>query len=120
MTIAEDSSEDGVMTLFAVNASEGRHIRATPLPSALQNVLVGQRSSSSFRGMQEMYGRPAGDLRRRLFTVVLTGTPPEIALATACLDEIDEIMDRYGTADYDRRHPDISTGVPWPPLLRQA
>lgn len=116
MTIAEESSENGVMTLLAVNASEGRHLRATSLPSALQNVLVGQRSSSSFRGMQEMYGLPAGDLRRRLFTVVLAGTPSESALATACLDEIDEIMDRYGTADSDRRHPDITTGKPWPSL----
>lgn len=116
MTIAEDASEDGVMALLAVNASEGRYLRATSLPSALQNILVGQRSSTSFRGMQEMYGLPAGDLRRRLFDVVLTGKPAEVALATACLDEIDEIMDRYGTAESDRRHPDITTGKPWPSL----
>ena len=116
MTIAEDASEDGVMTLLAVNASEGRQLRATSLPSALQTVLVGRRSSSSFRGMQEMYGLPAGDLRRRLFNVVLSGTPDEAALATSCLDEVDEIMDRYGTAESDRRHPDITTGKPWPSL----
>ena len=97
-----------------VNASEGRRLRATSLPSALQNVLVGKRSSSSFRGMQEMYGLPAGDLRRRLFNVVLTGTSAEVSLAKSCLDKIDEIMNRYGTADSDRRHPDITTGIPWP------
>ncbi len=114
MTIAEDASEDGVMALLALNSSEGRYLRATSLPSALQNLLVGQRSSSSFRGMQEMYGLPAGDLRRRLFNVVLAGTPAEVSLATSCLDEIDEIMDRYGTAESDRRHPDITTGKPWP------
>ena len=114
LTIAEDASEEGVMTLLAVNASEGRRLRATSLPSALQKVLVGQRSSSSFRGMQEMYGLPAGDLRRRLFHVVLSGTPAEVTLATSCLDEIDEIMDRYGTADSYHRHPDITSGKPWP------
>jgi hypothetical protein len=116
MTIAEDASDDGIMTLVAVNASEGRHLRATSLPSALQNLLVGRRNSSSFRGMQEMYGLPAGDIRRRLFYVVLTGTPAEVSLATSCLDEIDEIIDRYGAGESDRRHPDITTGKPWPSL----
>jgi hypothetical protein len=116
MTIAEDSSEDGVLVLLEVNASEGRPLRSTALPSALQNVLVGERPSSSFQGMKELYGLPAGNLRRRLFDVFLRGKPAETSLASACLDEIDEIRDRYGSADSDRRHPDITAGKPWPSL----
>jgi hypothetical protein len=54
MTIAEDASDDGVMVLLTVSASEGRSFRSTSLASALQNVLVGERTSSSFRGMREM------------------------------------------------------------------
>ena len=117
MTIAEDASEDGVLVLLEVSASEGRPLRSTALPSALQNLLVGERPSSTFRGMKEMYGLPAGDLRRRLFDVVLIGSPAEASLATACLDEIDEIRDRYGTADSDRRHPNVSLGKPWPSIV---
>jgi hypothetical protein len=116
MTIAEDASDDGVLALLEVSASEGRPLRSTALPSALQNVLVGERPSSSFRGMKEMYGLPAGDLRWRLFHVVLRGSPAAASLATACLDEIDEIRDRYGSADSDRRHPDILAGKAWPSL----
>jgi hypothetical protein len=116
MTIAEDSSEDGVMTLLEVGASEGRSLPSTALPTALTKLLVGQRPSSSFQGMNEMYGLPAGDLRRRLFNRVLSGTPAEVGLAMACLDEIDEIRDRYGSADSDRRHPNILAGEPWPLL----
>jgi hypothetical protein len=77
MTIAEDSSEDGVLALLEVSASEGRPLRSTALPSALQNVLVGERPSSSFQGMKELYGLPAGDLRRRSFDVFLRCTPAE-------------------------------------------
>lgn len=115
-TIAEDASDDGVLALLEVSASEGRPLRSTALPSALQNVLVGERPSSSFRGMKEMYGLPAGDLRRRLFHLVLRGSPAAASRATACLDEIDEIRDRYGSADSDRRHPDVMAGKPWPTL----
>ena len=117
ITIAEDSSEDGVMTLLEVGASEGRPLLSTALPSALKNLLVGERPSSSFQGMKEMYGLPAGNLRRRLFNSVLSGRLAEIDLATACLDEIDEIRDRYGTGDSDRRHPNIMAGKPWPLLV---
>lgn len=117
MTVAETPSEDGVMTLLEVGASEGRPLRSTALPSALRNLLVGERPSSSFQGMKEMYGLPAGDLRRRLFNSVLSGRPAEVGLATACLDEIDEIGDRYGSADSDRRHPNIMAGTPWPLLV---
>jgi hypothetical protein len=73
MTIAEDASEDGVLALLEANASEGRPLRSTALPSALQNVLDGERPSSSFQGMKELYGLPAGNLRRRLFDVFLRG-----------------------------------------------
>jgi hypothetical protein len=117
MTIAEDPSEDGVLTLLEVGASEGRPLLSTVLPSALKNLLVAERPSSSFQGMKEMYGLPAGDLRRRLFDRVLSGRPAEVGLATACLDEIDEIRDRYGSADSDRRHPNIVAGNPWPLLV---
>jgi hypothetical protein len=42
MTIAEDASEGGVLALLEVSASEGRPLRSTALPSALQNVLIGR------------------------------------------------------------------------------
>jgi hypothetical protein len=112
--IADDHSEEGVIVLLRASASETTEMRNTALREALQDVLVDQRPSSSFRGMQEMYALPAGHLRRTLFDIILSGSAAEAALATACLDEIDEIRDRYGATDSDRRHPHIQSGVPWP------
>lgn len=114
--IANDHSEAGVISLLRASAALGRALRNTVLGEALKNVLVDERPSSNFRGMQEMYSRPAGRLRRMLFDIVQGGNASEVVLATACLEEIDEIKDRYGTTDSDRRHPHIQSGIPWPRL----
>jgi hypothetical protein len=114
--IADDHTEAGVLLLLRVSAAEGRPMRNTALAEALNNVLVDKRPSLSFHGMQEMYALPAGRLRKMLFDLLLSGSPAEIDLAAACLDEIDEIRDRYGATDSDRRHPHIQTGMPWPKL----
>ena len=105
-----------MLLILRVSAAEGKLMRNTALAEALNSVLVDERPSSNFRGMKEMYALPAGRLRRLLFDIVLGGTAAEIALATACLDDIDEIRDRYGATDTDRRHPHIQSGIPWPRL----
>jgi hypothetical protein len=35
-------------------------------------------------------------------------------LAEACLVEIEELRDEHGRVDDEPRHPDISSGQPWP------
>lgn len=114
--IANDHSEAGVILLLRISAADRKAMRNTALYEALQNVLVAQRPSSNFHGNQEMYALPAGRLRRMLFDIVLGGNDAEVVLATACLEEIDEIRDRYGATDTDRRHPHIQSGAPWPRL----
>jgi hypothetical protein len=46
----------------------------------------------------------------------MSGNDTEKRLAVDCLRAIDEIRDDYGQVDSEPRHPDITTGVPWPIL----
>jgi hypothetical protein len=114
--IAEDTSESGVLVLLRAAATENRPYRATALHRAIESALISQRPSENFRGMQEMFSRPTGPLRRALFDIALSGNPTEVALAKACLEAIDELRDRYGSVETDRRHPNIASGRPWPLL----
>ena len=55
-----------------------------------------------------------GSVRKILFGL-LAGSAAEAALAAKCLTAIDRLRDQYGIADNDPRHPDITSGKPWPP-----
>ena len=59
---------------------------------------------------------PAPELRKRFFEMLVNGNSVEARLASECLRAIDEIRDEYGYVDSEPRHPDITTGVPWPLL----
>ena len=59
---------------------------------------------------------PAPELRRELFKMVVSDNAAESQLAAECLTAIDQIRDDYGHVDSEPRHPDITTGVPWPQI----
>lgn len=114
--IAESPDTQAVLLLVRDAAALGKEFRATALHMALHNVLVGRRPSSSWSGMQELYSLPASEPRRELFGLVVDGNAAESALASKCLTVIDQMRDDYGDVETERRHPDITRGVPWPQL----
>jgi hypothetical protein len=111
--ISEAPDIDGIMLLVKDSAAQNRPFRQTVLYQALQHALTGQRPSSQWRGMQEVFGIPSPELRQKLFALVLHGGALS-ELAVACLNAIDDIREHYGEAESESRHPDITAGRPWP------
>jgi hypothetical protein len=112
--IAEAPDLQGVILLLRSAAAAGKTFQQTPVHSALRNMLVEQRPSGTWAGMQELVSVPASELRKELFTLVVKGNAAEIDLASKTLTVIDEMRDDYGDVEIERRHPDITRGVPWP------
>lgn len=111
--IAESPDIDGIMLLVRENGAQKRNFRQTVLYEALRHALTGQRASSHFRGMQEIFGIPLPALRKKLFALIPDGGSLS-ELAIDCLNSIDDIREHYGEAESEPRHPDITTGRPWP------
>jgi len=111
--IADAADTEGVLLLVRDGAAQGKSFRATSLHTALQKVLIGTTPIES-SGMQQLYSLPAHELRRNLFDILIYGNTKESKLAAECLSAIDEIRDDYGWVYSEPRHPNISTGVPWP------
>ena len=55
---------------------------------------------------------PAVDLRRKLLAMTTDGGPEDIA--ARWLNLVDGIRDEYGLPQGEPRHPDLSSGKPWP------
>ena len=114
--IAEAADTDGVLLLTRQGASRKKRFRSTTLSTALRNVFIGHTPIEP-SGMQSSYSRPAPGLRKCLFHLVTSGDIAEARLASECLRAFDEIRDDYGNVESEPRHPDITTGVPWPKLV---
>jgi hypothetical protein len=111
--IAEGPDVDGIMLLVREYGAQRRTFRQTVLYEALRHALTGQRPSSHYRGMEEIFGIPLPELRKRLFALIPEGGSLS-ELAIDCLHAIDDIREHYGEAESEPRHPDITTGRPWP------
>ena len=113
--IAETADAQGVLLLAREGAAQNKPLRATSVYSALRYVLIGWTPMEA-SGTQQLYSLPAPELRRELFKMIVNGTAAESRMAAECLTAIDEIRDDYGHVDMEPRHPDITTGVPWPQI----
>jgi hypothetical protein len=111
--IAECPDIDGIMLLVRDYAAQKRNFHQTVLYVALRNSLTGQRPSSHLRGMQEIFGIPSPELRKKVFALIPEGGSVS-ELAVDCLNAIDDIREHYGEAESEPRHPDITAGRPWP------
>lgn len=105
---------EGILILIRECAAQGRKMQNTPLYSAIRNLTVGERESQHWVGMSELYGVPAQELKKGIFEILTSGNEHEVLLAKECLVLFDDIRDDYGIAESETRHPDISTGIPWP------
>lgn len=84
------------------------------LASALRNAALGRRPVEGWStNTYEEFSVSLAELRRELFGLTLAGDA-QSRLAQACLIEIEELRDEHGRVDDEPRHPDISSGQPWP------
>lgn len=110
--VAEDPDTDGLLLLIKI---EIEHSCSFISWRTIKNVVTEQVPSENWKGAYEVVPVPAVELRRNLLAMTRDGGPTDVA--ARCLNEIDEIRDRYGTPDSEPRHPDLASGKPWPIIL---
>jgi hypothetical protein len=112
--IVDVADARGVLLLINSASARRKPFQATGLYTALRHVLVGQRPSAGWPGIEEMHSVPASELRKELFAIVVDRTAADAARAEDCLIAIDQMRDDYGDVASERRHPGIARGLPWP------
>jgi hypothetical protein len=84
------------------------------LANALRNAALGRRPVEGWSvNTYEEFSVSLAGLRRELFGLALA-EDAQSRLAEACLVEIEELRDEHGRVDDEPRHPDNSSGQPWP------
>ncbi|MFC4217221.1 NACHT domain-containing protein [Pseudophaeobacter arcticus] len=68
--------------------------------------------SEDWRGAYEVVPVPSTLLRKELLALTVEGGKNDPA--ARCLTEIDKARDRYSAPESEPRHPDLSSGRPWP------
>jgi hypothetical protein len=112
MTMDDMSDEDVLMALFESNVGSANAKRG--LSRVIKNISVGRRPVEGWDGAFEEFGLPLTNLRARLFAM-LPANDARASLAKECLIAIEWHRDERGRVSSEPRHPDISTGRPWPP-----
>jgi hypothetical protein len=110
--IAESANHETIIFLVEEYALQHRQFDGG-LQNALRRALVDEVPSPDYAGMKTLVAAPAPLLRKDLFTISLGGTEAS-PIALRCLQAIDDLREDYGSAVSEPRHPDISTGKPWP------
>jgi hypothetical protein len=84
------------------------------IAQALRNAALGRRPVEGWSAnAYEEFSVSLAELRRELFGLALANDA-QSRLAESCLVEIEELRDEHGRVDDEPRHPDISSGQPWP------
>jgi hypothetical protein len=112
LAIVELGIPDGVLAL-----ARDRARRQQPYDGILQRAIreagLAEKPAEGSSSYHELHPVPLTGLRRDLFAM-LSGTAAEAAVARTCLTAIDELRDDYGAPEFEPRHPDITSGRPWP------
>jgi hypothetical protein len=102
-----------IVALLEIARQEDRGLLRAALVRAVEELAVSKRPMEGSRGVYEQEPAELAWLRARLFEAVRAGGPAS-GVATALLVTIDRSRDMYGRPSAERRHPDISSKVPWP------
>ena len=114
--MAEAADREAVGLLIRGYAEQGKAFDGL-LQIAIRSVALGERPAPGWSGAKEIIAVPVPDLRRDLFRLIETDVAVA-RLAEASLVAIDVLRDEYGVVESEPRHPDVSSGRPWPRLQR--
>jgi hypothetical protein len=107
--VAESPDEEGILLLVNLELK----LKCSFLSySTIKGAVTEQLPSESWKGAYDVVPRAASELRRKLF--ILTSDGSESDVAARYLNQIDEIRDELGTPENEPRHPDFTSGKPWP------
>ncbi|MBO3758902.1 hypothetical protein [Ciceribacter sp. L1K22] len=116
--ISEFGSTNSFLAL--VNDPVGRAAAKQQLHSTLMELTYRKDPVSPDGNAYELVPVDATALRRALFKLSVSDQTEIASFAVLCLEMIDELRDEYDGIDTEPRHPDISTGRPWPPIGREG
>ena len=109
--VAESPDEDGILLLVNLELS----LKCSFLSfKAIRETVTKHIPSESWKGAYNIVPNPAIELRRKLFSMTSDGSGTDAP--ARWLNLIDEIRDEYGTPETEPRHPDLTSGKPWPIL----
>jgi hypothetical protein len=106
--------DDGDVIVMIRKHAASRQLYTGGLDKAVRAATLRNIPDSEGSNTYYVHPAPVGQLRKMLFDM-LRGTPEEAALATRCLIATDVLRDEYGISGDDPRHPDVVSGIPWPP-----
>jgi hypothetical protein len=109
--VAESPDEDGLLLLVQF---ENKLKRSFFGGRTIEGAVTEHVSSDTWKGAYDVVPIPAAELRRKLLAMTADGGPSDAA--ARCLRQIDWIRDEYGVPEAEPRHPDLSSGRPWPIL----
>lgn len=112
--IAEYGSDSSFLTL--AKDPDGRVVANQRLRNTLTELTYRKDPVSADGNHYELVPVNAAALRSELFALSASEEADVASFAIRCLEMIDNLRDEYGGIDTEPRHPDISTGRPWPAL----
>jgi NACHT conflict system protein len=89
------------------------------LLKVVEELALVKRPIEGHDGAYEQEPAELGQLRARLFHI-LCGAGPKAQLAGQILMQIERHRDEYGRPLSESRHPDITSGLPWPAAAEAA
>jgi hypothetical protein len=107
--VAENTDEDGLLLLVRF---EKELKRAFVLRQTVERAVIEQVPAENWTGTYNVVPVPAVRLRRKLFALTTDGGPADAA--ARWLRQINWIRDEHGMPEAEPRHPDLSSGKPWP------
>ena len=112
--LAELGDADAVLVLVRAYAAAVRGFDGL-LRNAVHEAALSKEPAADWAGAYELRPVPLPELRKTLFAMTQDASPATAALAEACLAAIDEFRDEHGASEFEPRHPDVESGMPWPP-----
>jgi hypothetical protein len=111
--IAELGDAEAILTLVRSYAARGQAFDGL-LENAIREAALSKEPAGGWPGAYELRPVPLPQLRKDLFALLQSTTANTASLAEHCLNAIDELRDEYGSSEFEPRHPDVESDLPWP------
>lgn len=110
--LSEFGDEETLVLLVRGYAAAGKKFDGQ-LVRAVERAVTIHEPVEGWSNAYEVVSKPATQLRKQLFAMYADGKA-YAEIARDCLVYIDKLRDENRRPDLEPRHPDISTGKPWP------
>jgi hypothetical protein len=110
--LSEFADEETLVLLVRGYAASGKNFDGQ-LARAVERAVTIHEPVEGWSNAYEVVSKPATELRKQLFAMYADGKA-HAEIARDCLVYIDKLRDENRRPDLEPRHPDISTGKPWP------